>query len=174
VDDSFNPGKGANGTIFAVGLQSDGKIIVAGEFTRFDGEVRGRYARLLSDGTLDDNFDPGTGANNTVYTLAVGADNNIVIGGDFTVVNRVPRNGVARIRGNDQDTDIPILSATYQAGHFHVVVGASPGSTYVLEATGDLVNWTQVDSETASGNSVELIDTGAGALNKRFYRVRKD
>jgi hypothetical protein len=37
-------------------------------------------AMLPSDGALDPTFDPGTGANDVVYTLAVQADGKVLMG----------------------------------------------------------------------------------------------
>ena len=41
-------------------------------------------ARLNADGTLDPTFDPK--ANGTVYSIAVQADGNVLLGGNFTTV----------------------------------------------------------------------------------------
>src|SRR5437868_6267394 len=62
LDPGFNPGSGANDPINAVARQSDGRIVIAGAFTEFNGVSRSRIARLNSDGSLDPAFDPGTGA----------------------------------------------------------------------------------------------------------------
>lgn len=49
------------------------------------------------DGSLDTSFNPPTGANNAVYSVAVQADRKILIGGAFTSVNGAPRLGIARL-----------------------------------------------------------------------------
>ncbi|NDF01213.1 MAG: hypothetical protein EB034_23550, partial [Verrucomicrobia bacterium] len=71
LDVSFGANLGANGPVFSVGLRSNGKVMVAGAFTTINGVSRNRYARLNADGGLDAVFDPGTGANNVVDSLAV-------------------------------------------------------------------------------------------------------
>ena len=58
-------------------VQPDGKIIIAGGFTSVLGQPRKHVARLNADGTLDAGFNPG--ANNVVYTLAVLADDRILL-----------------------------------------------------------------------------------------------
>lgn len=84
VNNGFNPGTGANNTIHAIVLQPNGKIIIGGEFTEYDGKQRNRIARLNFDLSLDETFDPtGKGFNGTVYALAL-VDNNILVGGAFT------------------------------------------------------------------------------------------
>jgi uncharacterized delta-60 repeat protein len=71
VDTTFNPGTGANGKVWAVGLQSDGKIFIGGEFTSYNGTNCNYLARLNTDGSLDTGFNPGAALNGPVYALAV-------------------------------------------------------------------------------------------------------
>jgi hypothetical protein len=52
--------------------------------------------------------------------------------------------------------------------------GSSNGVRYVLEATSDFRTWITVDSNVASADTVTLIDSGAGAELRRFYRVRRN
>ncbi|MDB6035124.1 MAG: hypothetical protein JWM16_5462 [Verrucomicrobiales bacterium] len=93
---TFQLGDGANGSIRAMALQPDGKILIAGDFTTVNGEPRGHIARLNPDGTLDA-FTPGSGANSTIFTVAVQSDGKVVIGGAFTKVDGLLRNRVARL-----------------------------------------------------------------------------
>ncbi|RAR46229.1 MopE-related protein, partial [Flavobacterium lacus] len=100
LDIAFNPGAGANNRVRTTTLQSDGKIIIGGEFTSFNGTLRNRIARLNTDGSLDTTFDPGTGGNNNIITTALQSDGKIIIGGQFTSYNGVGRNRIARIFGD--------------------------------------------------------------------------
>jgi uncharacterized delta-60 repeat protein len=104
LDTSFNPGTGANGIIYTTALQSDGKIIIGGEFTSLNGNSCFRLARLNTDGSLDSSFNPGTGANNFIYSTALQSDGKIIIGGDFTSYNNIGRNNITRINGGSSLT----------------------------------------------------------------------
>jgi hypothetical protein len=53
LDPSFITGIGANNIIYALALQPDGKIIIAGNFTSYNGIVVNRITRLLPDGSID-------------------------------------------------------------------------------------------------------------------------
>jgi len=46
-----------------------------------NGIPRTRLARLEPNGTLATTFDPGTGANSTVRSIALQADGKIILGG---------------------------------------------------------------------------------------------
>jgi uncharacterized delta-60 repeat protein len=98
LDTSFNPGSGANSSVNALALQSDGKVLLGGIFTSVGGTARTRIARLNANGSLDTSFDPGSGANNTVWALALQSDGKVLLGGAFTSVNGTPRNSIARLQ----------------------------------------------------------------------------
>ncbi len=110
LDASFNPGVGANGVVYAVAVQADGKIVIGGTFTSVGGTARTRIARLTADGTVDATFVPTTGCDGDVRTVAIQADGRVVIGGDFTNVNSVSRPRIARLNTNGT------LDATFNPG----------------------------------------------------------
>src|SRR5207245_8462945 len=97
---------GANSSVRAVALQSDGKILLGGDFTTLGGggigtTARSRLGRLDPDGTLETSFNPG--ANSTVQALAVQTDGKIVAGGAFTTLGNggtTPRNRLGRLNAD--------------------------------------------------------------------------
>ena len=97
LDSAFNSGIGADNVINCMVIQSDGKIIIAGGFTSYNGVSRNRIARLNADGSLDTSFNPGTGANNVIYAMALLPDGKIIIGGIFTTFNGIIKNRIARL-----------------------------------------------------------------------------
>ena len=96
-DPSFDPGAGANDRVNSVVLQPDGKLLVAGAFTEMNGISRKRVARLNSDGSLDESFNPGAGADDAIESAVLQPDGKILIGGHFGKVNGVIRSRVARL-----------------------------------------------------------------------------
>jgi len=100
LDASFNSGTGADNTILATVTQADGKIIIGGAFTSYNGVTRNRIARLNADGSLDTSFDPLLGANSNIFGLTVQTDGKIIIGGIFTDYNGTARNSIARLNAN--------------------------------------------------------------------------
>lgn len=87
LDQSFDPGTGANGPVLKMWLQSDGKIILAGHFTKFNEQPRNYLVRLLADGSVDPIFNATGGPNDPVLSLWQLADGRLWIGGKFTHVN---------------------------------------------------------------------------------------
>lgn len=97
IDRFFNPGAGVDNPVFAMALQPDDKILIGGAFATVDGWMRFGVARLNTNGTVDTTFNPGSGANGNVYALALQPDGKILIGGEFTLVDGVPRSHLARL-----------------------------------------------------------------------------
>jgi uncharacterized delta-60 repeat protein len=97
VDVTFAPGTGANGAVNAIALQSDGKVLIGGDFTAINGVGRSHIARLNTNGTVDVTFNPGSGANGSVNAIAVTSNGSILIGGTFTSVNGTSALRLARL-----------------------------------------------------------------------------
>ncbi|WP_343634867.1 T9SS type A sorting domain-containing protein [Fluviicola sp.] len=91
VDLTFNTGgSGANQGINDVILQSDGKILIGGHFSTYNGVSRVNIARLNTDGTLDASFNAGTGSLSSmsyVNAIRLQTDGKMVVGGSFDDFN---------------------------------------------------------------------------------------
>lgn len=114
LDTTFTTSSGgANGNVHAIALQANGRILIGGDFTTYNGTSRGCIARLNSDGSLDTSFVPtGTGLNARVRSIALQADGRILVGGDFTSYNGTVRNYVARLNADGTlDTTFPAVAA---------------------------------------------------------------
>ncbi|MBI4646393.1 MAG: delta-60 repeat domain-containing protein [Bacteroidia bacterium] len=117
LDGTYNPGTGASSTVRTTSIQSDGKIIIGGDFASYNGTAINYIARLNADGTLDGTFNPGTGADNDVYTTAIQSDGKIIIGGNFTSYNGTARNYIARLNTDGTLDGTPIMEQQETALH---------------------------------------------------------
>jgi uncharacterized delta-60 repeat protein len=115
LDMTFKPGIEVEDQIKAIAIQSDGKVIVAGDFWfRNSSNPKMNIARLNSDGSLDASFDPGTGTmrdiknnrNGIIETMILQRDGKLIIGGDFTSYNGIGRNRIARILTSPTITEL--------------------------------------------------------------------
>lgn len=87
-------------TVYALAVQTDGRIVAGGNFTIFNGSGRIGLARLNSSGTLDGTFTVGAGFNNFPTELALQPDGRILAVGNFTAYNGTTRHSLARINTN--------------------------------------------------------------------------
>ena len=98
LDASFNAGSGSNGEIDCLAVQTDGKIIIGGNFSLFGGQTRLRLCRLDSSGNVDTNF---TGsADNDVHSLTLQPDGKIIVGGWFSHLDGISPAYLARLDSN--------------------------------------------------------------------------
>jgi uncharacterized delta-60 repeat protein len=101
LDTTFDPGTGADGEITAAVLQPDGRIVVAGRFTSFNGFTHNGICRLNANGSVDQTFGLGNGINNpAALALALQRDGRIIVGGQFSQIDLTQRFNLARLNTN--------------------------------------------------------------------------
>jgi uncharacterized delta-60 repeat protein len=157
--DQFNPG--ADGSVVAMAVQADGKILVGGYFNMMGGGGTGNFtrnhiARLNADGTLDNSFNPG--ANDAVTALAVQPDGKILVGGLFTILGdptgTIVRSRIGRLNPNGT------LDMTFDPGANAAV------NVFALQPDGKIL---------VGGDFTKLGGGGSGTTtNERIGRLNPD
>lgn len=155
LDTTFTPGTGVSGFlsqsrdasgVYSIARQTDGKIVIGGQFSQYNGASRNRIARLFSNGAVDTAFDPGSGVTLQpqttsgpvtsfagVYSISIAADGSYIVGGSFNTVGLQNHPGVAH------------LSAT----------GATDESYYTLEQPSDVYTTVlQADGKALVGKTI--------------------
>ena len=99
-DASFSTGAGFNGEVTSVAVQADGKVLVGGAFTTYQGAVATYLVRLNADGSRDTSFITGAGFNSTVSSVAVQADGQVLVGGSFTTYSGTLAFNLIRLNPN--------------------------------------------------------------------------
>jgi uncharacterized delta-60 repeat protein len=100
IDNTFTGvTSGFNATASSIVLQPDGKILVGGAFSTYNGIFKNKIIRLNNDGTIDNTFNIGTGFtdNTAVNTLVLQPDGKILAGGSFSTYSGVTSNGIIRL-----------------------------------------------------------------------------
>ncbi|MBS1794767.1 MAG: VCBS repeat-containing protein [Acidobacteria bacterium] len=166
VDPTFTiEGTGPNFSVYAVRYQSTGKVLIGGMFTSYNNNSALSYfIRLNADGTVDNTFNRGTGVSFRVFTVAVDANDAILIGGFFSSYNGTARSNLARLNadgsldpGFNPIVSNDVYSAAFQpdgkvlvGGNFNQVNGNSRGSLARINADGSL------DQSFAAGVSFKV------------------
>lgn len=130
VDTSFTPGSGPTysspnygfNRIWDIVVQPDNKILIAGNFTTFNGAARQKIARLNQDGTADLSFaDVSTFLNiDAVRSISLFADGKILASGDLSQ-NKKNSNYIAKINPDGtRDTSYN----NFEVGFFNSPVNA--------------------------------------------------
>ena len=156
LDTTFNPVVTKNGTISVLASQPDGKVLIGGDFDRINGTLKNKFARINTDGMIDNTFDAGSGFDSVPKVVTVLPDGNILVGGDFTVYNGVPKTSIVRLNssGGLDSAFAPALPSTSSisaialqtdgkiliGGTFSSVNGTNRTSLGRLNADGSLDN----------------------------------
>ena len=189
VDQSFaSTGTDASGRINAVAIESDGQILVSGNFNDINSTFTPKLARLRADGALNLNH-----ASVVLFymgapqTMRLQDNGQILLGGVLGPINNTNRNGIARFNPdftldpfypnpngvNGQVTSIGIDGAgrVLIGGFFSMVGGlAKPTMARLLDVPNSLpqLNNLSLTSAVNEGGSVTLTgdvsDVDAGAL----------
>jgi uncharacterized delta-60 repeat protein len=146
---------GSFGFILATAVQADGKILFGGYFTAVNGIPRNNIARLNTDGTLDNVFNPNvTSSLGYVYAIAVQPDGKILVGGAFDVIGDETRNRIARL---DPTTG---LADSFNPIANNVVVSIAPQADGNILASG---TFTSIGGATR--NRIARLDPATGAAD---------
>ena len=138
-DTDISSDLGFDGNLLALARQPDGKLLAGGEFTSANGMPRNRIARLNPDCSLDIGFSsvsPTAGANDSVLAIAPQSDQRIVLGGNFTTMNGVNRNYLARITpagfidstfnpGSGPDNTVFAIAETFVGSERKLLIGGA-------------------------------------------------
>lgn len=108
VDPYFLPPVFFGGSVYAIAIQPDGKILIGGNFTD-EFLMIYRLARLNIDGTLDTSFDPNI--NGDVWDIEVMPNGDILIVGSFTTVDGETRERFAKLKPDGTLDSLAVANA---------------------------------------------------------------
>ncbi|MEY4617609.1 MAG: hypothetical protein RJB66_2569, partial [Pseudomonadota bacterium] len=159
IDTAFDVGTGLNEYVTSLAFDSlNQKLYVVGYFTTYKGATANRILRLNTDGSVDTQFNVGTGFDN--YPTAMAYDDinqKIYIGGHFSSYNGVAANKIIRLN-TDGTRDTNFLVGTGFNGGVHALaVDRTNKKVYV---GGDFTAYNGTTSTTATKKVALLNDTG--------------
>jgi uncharacterized delta-60 repeat protein len=153
------------GTVYAVAIQGDGKIVVGG-IERIGEFSRAKIARLNADGSADSAFVPLIGGiNDYVFSLAIQNDQKILVAGGFTNLNGFTRRGVARLNADgtlDTTFQNPLTNYVFNIPTVYSVAAQSDGnillggSFYVVDGLGR-TNWNILRLDASGGINTTFV-----------------
>jgi uncharacterized delta-60 repeat protein len=131
VDTTFDPGTGIDGTIQAVAIQPDGKILIGGNFNIVNGVRRRHIARLMPNGSPDLSFGyDNSGVGGIVWQISLQSDNSIYLVGDFSEANGNNQNRCAHFFA-DGSLDPDFNPGTELNDGVYSLAAAADGSVYL-------------------------------------------
>jgi uncharacterized delta-60 repeat protein len=128
IDGTFAYGTAFGGTpnIIALAIQTDGKILVGGTFTTYNGTGANRIIRLTTTGAVDGTFVYLTGFGSTVQCITLQTDGKILVGGSFTTYQGTGANRIIRL------TTTGAIDGTFVYGNGFVLTPV-PANTVIFQ-----------------------------------------
>lgn len=134
-----NGGTQLNNIVYGSLIQPDGKILVGGTFTSYDGTSTTRLARINADGTLDTTFNTNigsgfSGVSNSVETLGLLSDGRIVVTGSFDTFNGNTRNALVMLNadGTENSTFATNIGTAFDATGFGVEIAVQSDNKILI------------------------------------------
>lgn len=120
-DFTFDVGTGINGIgiqNFDMEIQSDGKILVGGSFTKFNGQDVKNIVRLNADGSIDESFNVGTGPTHLngfriISFIEIQSNGKILVTGEFDSFDGTDADGIIRLNADGSVDDTFKSIATF-------------------------------------------------------------
>jgi uncharacterized delta-60 repeat protein len=172
LDPSFNSGVGPFGLVRILAVQPDGRILIGGEFTTVNNTNRNRIARLNADGSLDSSFDPGTGADNIVRTVALLPTGQVLVGGLFNSFDGRPSKYLVRLN-TDGSLDSAFPAGAGPDNNVYFIAPQAEG-TFLIGGDFTAVNGTNLNRVArlqADGSVDNSFMPAGGALGGPVYQI---
>ena len=168
VDASFNPGgTGANGDVLDLVVLSNGKILISGGFTLYNGATKIGVALLNADGSLDTSFNSGGSGFNIgalVYKIAVQNDGKFVLGG----INITSYNGTGRfsvLRLNADGTLDTSFTSPFASAQIVEEVDVQPDGKILVGGAFSLNNQNNIVRLNSNGSIDTTFNSGGNGTN---------
>ena len=177
LDTTFIQGTGFNAEVRDILIQSNGKIIVAGDFTSYNGNSCNYIARLNSDGSFDSTFNIGTGFNTYLSTISFQSDEKIICGGGLTSFNGNTCNYIARLNSDGSfDSTFNIgtgfdntVNKTFVKTDNKIVVSG----TFIDFNGNTIFRYVQLNSDGSFDINFNLY-TGSGHIDNAIFDIYED
>ncbi len=86
-DNTFTYGSGTDQSIYTISEQADGKMLLGGGFSSYNGNPVSGLVRINQDGTFDPTFSPDLAIGSVISAITVLTDGKLMIGGTFSPVS---------------------------------------------------------------------------------------
>jgi len=174
VDPNFLTGLGFNAPVTDILRQPDGKLVVAGLFTSYDGTACNRLIRLNPNGTADTAFVSayGAGPDAAVKALAIETSGKLLVSGEFSNFAGQPARKIVRLlttgaRDTLSPVNVdPVVSTIYWIDSVaaladgKIVIGGQLWQNYDGAVNGYRAGLVRLH---ANGNRDTSFDVGAGS-----------
>lgn len=156
---------GTNGPVYDAVIQNDGKVIIAGNFTKYHDQTANGVARLNTDGSLDASFSTGAGPDDRVFSITALQNGKYLIAGQFNNVDGKSSRKIAVLNNNGSLDNSFSTGAGPTAGPDGIVFNASPLKNGKLLVTGSFGYFSGIKRD-----GTVILNTD-GSINKEYNNL---
>jgi len=162
---TWNPGP--NKAVYTIAVAGN-SVYVGGDFTSIGGEFRNRLAIVSLATGQSGEWNPNM--NGIVRTLVV-TPGAVYAGGDFTTVGGEAHRYFAVFPKRLGFISKAGSTVVTPAGTFEATLQVTDGQRVVIQASTDMIHWSNIQTNVPAGTEVRLKDPAPGTLPYRFYRA---
>lgn len=162
---TWNPGP--NKAVYAIAVAGN-SVYAGGDFTSIGGEFRNRLAIVSLANAQSGEWNPNM--NGIVRTL-VATPGAVYVGGDFTTVGGQAHRYFAVFPKRLGFLSTAGSTVVTPEGSFEAKLQVPDGQRVIIQASTDLINWSNIQTNVPAGSEVRLKDTAPITLPYRFYRA---
>ncbi len=171
LDESFVTGTGFNEPPYKVEIDPNGKIIVVGRFSEYNGTLVGNIVRINPDGSLDNSFDNDNSLNGFINEFLFLPDGKIMIAGDLYEYGGISVGRIARLNPDwtvdetfNADVNNAVLSYQVLSDGKIIVVG-------VFDRVSN-IPYNKIARLNPDGSLDATFDPGLGVYSGEPYKIK--
>lgn len=151
--------------IYDISLYSDGKILISGNFSRYNGIINyDKILRLNVDGSVDTTFtSPYTGiSSNGIYTNTILDNNKILIGGDFLPYLGSSTSSISKLNSDGSVDNTFVFTGS--TGLSCIITKITSDEKYLALFVGTNGGLYKLNQDGSIDNSFNILSTNTGFL----------
>lgn len=156
----FSMGSGFDWVVNDIAVQSDGKLIIGGQFNYYSGVSKNYFVRLNDNGSIDTTFNIGTGFDNYTDDIVIQPDGKILVSGQFQEYNGTVQKYITRLN-SDGSVDSSFIPTEEFFSSIYSIEIQSDGK---IIACGDIVN--SIIRLNSNGSTDTSFNVGVGFNNR--------
>jgi hypothetical protein len=165
----FKIGSGFNGPVQTIYRRVDGRYLVGGSFTRYDGSPQNNVTLINGDGSRARNELGMLYLNGPVYSVSENPGGSSIFGGSFTKDKERGYNSFALL---DHISSVrpPELGIVLGEAGYQLTVEGAIDRRYYLEFSDNLIDWQGLTEVLIPDEGTVVIDLGQ-FTGSRYYRA---
>jgi hypothetical protein len=170
----FDIGLGFDGPVRAINKRVDGRYLIGGSFSYFNGVIQNNISLVNADGSVVKNDLLMLQLNGAVYAISELAGGSSIFGGSFTKDNKDRGYNSFALLNQISSITPPRLGMVIDSENYQLSISGAPGEIYHVEFSSDLAEWSGLAKVVIPENGSINIELGSSIDNRYFRAVYRE